>query len=91
MKNALTYSFRLVTARIIHDDDIIRFKCGHGLLIDIGAEAFAVDGTVKHTRGSHTRGSELVAAPGCKEGYGAQSRVTAVLSDPIPVAEPYRS
>ena len=82
----LTYSFRLVTARIIHDDDIIRFKCGHGLLIDIGAEAFAVDGTVEHTRGS-----ELVAAPGCKEGYGAQSRVTAVLSDPIPVAEPYRS
>ena len=48
-----------------------RFKCGHGLLIDIGAEAFAVDGTVEHTRGSHTRGSELVAAPGCKEGYGA--------------------
>ena len=43
-----------------------RFKCGHGLLIDIGAEAFAVDGTVEHTRGS-----ELVAAPGCKEGHGA--------------------
>ncbi len=48
---------RLVATEIIHDDDVARFEHGDELLFDIGAEAFAVDRSVEHARGS-----ELVTA-----------------------------
>ncbi len=54
---------RLVAAEIVHDDDVARLKLRNENLLNIGAEAFAVDGTVEQAR----RG-EAVAAQGAKEG-----------------------
>ncbi|KXF76422.1 hypothetical protein ATN84_16260 [Paramesorhizobium deserti] len=41
---------RLVRAEIVHDDDVARFKHQHELLLDIGAEALAVDRSVEDAR-----------------------------------------
>ncbi len=48
---------RLVAAEIIDDDDVAKLQDGNELLLDIGAEALAVDRSVEHARGC-----ELVAA-----------------------------
>ncbi len=53
---------RLVAAEIVHDDDVARLKLRNENLLNIGAEAFSVDGTVEQAR----RG-ETVAAQGAKE------------------------
>ena len=54
---------RLVAAEIVHDDDVAWLKLRDENLLNIGAEAFAVDGTVEQARCS-----EAVAAQGAKEG-----------------------
>ena len=54
---------RLVAAEIVHNDDVARLKLRNEDLLNIGAEAFAVDGTIEQAR----RG-EAVAAQGAKEG-----------------------
>src|ERR1700744_5370078 len=53
---------RIVAAEIVHDDDVARLKLRNENLLNIGAEAFAVDGAVEQAR----RG-EAVAAQGAKE------------------------
>jgi hypothetical protein len=53
---------RLVAAEIVHDDDVARLKLRNEDLLNIGAEAFAVDGTVEQAR----RG-EAVAAQRAEE------------------------
>jgi len=55
-------SSRLVATEIVHDDDIARLKLRDENLLNIGAEAFAVDWAVEQAR----RG-EAVAAQGTKE------------------------
>jgi hypothetical protein len=55
-------SGRLVAAEIVHDDDVAGLEERHELLFDIGAKAFAVDGTIEHTRGD-----EPVAAQRAEE------------------------
>ena len=47
----------------IHDDDVAGFEEWNELLLDIGAEAFAIDRTVEDARGG-----ELVAAQRTEEG-----------------------
>ncbi len=54
-----------MAAEIVHDDDVARLKLGNENLLDIGAEAFAVDWAVEQAR----RG-EAVAAQGAKECQG---------------------
>jgi hypothetical protein len=53
---------RLVAAEIVHDDDVARPKLRNENLLNIGAEAFAVDGTIEQARCGET-----VAAQGAKE------------------------
>ena len=53
---------RLVTAEIVHDDDVARLKLRNENLLNIGPEAFAVDGAVEQARCG-----EAVAAQGAKE------------------------
>ena len=43
-------SGRLMGSEIVHDDDVAGLKHGHELLLDIGAEALAVDRPVEDTR-----------------------------------------
>jgi hypothetical protein len=47
-----------VAAEIVHDDDVAGLEDRNELLLDIGAEAFAVDRTVEDTRGG-----ELIGMP----------------------------
>src|SRR6201986_2404071 len=53
---------RLVTAEIVHDDDVARLELRDENLLNIGAEAFAVDWAVEQARGR-----EAVTAQGAKE------------------------
>ena len=53
---------RLVAAKIVHDDDVARLKLRDENLLNIGAEAFAVDWAVEQARGGET-----VTAQGAKE------------------------
>ena len=41
----------LVTAQIVHDDDIARREGGNEELLDPGGKALCVDGTIEHARG----------------------------------------
>lgn len=47
-----------VRAEIVHDDDIARLEHGHELLLDIGAEALAIDRPVEDARGGQTIASK---------------------------------
>jgi hypothetical protein len=60
--NQAAQGSRLVAAEIVHDDDVARLKLRNEDLLNIGAEAFAVDGAIEQAR----RG-EAVAAQGAKE------------------------
>ena len=53
----------LVAAEIVHDDDVAGLEGRNELLLDIGAEAFAVDRAVEDARSG-----EPVAAQGAEEG-----------------------
>jgi hypothetical protein len=55
-----------VAAEIVHDDDIAGLERWNELLLDIGAEAFAVDRAVEDAWGG-----EAVAAQRAEEGQGA--------------------
>ena len=44
----------LVGAEIVHDDDVAGLEHRHELLLDIGAEAVAVDRSIEDARGSET-------------------------------------
>ena len=59
-------SRRLVGAEIVHDDDVAGLEHRHELLLDIGAEAVAVDRSIEDTRGSKT-----VEPQGAEEGQRA--------------------
>ncbi len=54
-------------AEIVHDDDVTGLEYRHELLLDIGAEALAVDRSVEHTRRRQS-----VAAQRAEEGQRAQ-------------------
>ena len=51
-----------MAAEIVHDDDVARLKLGDKNLLNIGAEAFAVDWAVEQARCG-----EAIAAQGAKE------------------------
>ena len=53
---------RLVATEIVHDDDVARLELRNENLLNVGAEAFAVDWTVEQARCS-----EAVTAQGAKE------------------------
>ena len=53
-------------AEIVHDDDVAGLQTGDELLLDIGAEALAVDRPVEDTRSG-----KPVAAQGAEEGQRA--------------------
>jgi hypothetical protein len=55
-----------VGAEVVHDDDVARLQHRDELLLDIGAEALAVDRSVEDTRSD-----EAVAAQRAEEGQGA--------------------
>lgn len=61
--NRLPDSGRLMGAEIIHDDNVAWLQHGHKLLLDIGAEAGAVDRPVEDARRS-----ELITTQGAEEG-----------------------
>ena len=42
---------RFVAAEIVHDDNVAGLEDRQELLLDVGAEAFAVDRPVEHARG----------------------------------------
>ena len=71
----------LVTAEIVHDDDVARLQGGDEELFDIGPEAGAVDRTFEHAG----RG-KLLAAQGGEEGHG----VPAALGRKAPQAPALR-
>ena len=60
--NQAAQGHRLVAAEIIYDDDIAWLKLRNENLLNIGPEAFAVDGAVEQARCG-----EAVAAQGAKE------------------------
>ncbi len=55
-----------MTAEIVHDDDVAGLKLRNENLLDIGAEAFAVDWAVEQARCG-----EAVAAQGADKSQGA--------------------
>ena len=57
---------RFVRAEIVHDDDVAWLQDRHELLLDIGAEALAVDRPIEDARCG-----EPVAAQGAEEGQGS--------------------
>jgi hypothetical protein len=48
--NELAHRFALVTAEIVHDDDVAFAKLGHEDLLDVGSKALAIDRPVKKPR-----------------------------------------
>lgn len=73
----LSYSYGLVRAEIVHDDDVAWLKHGDELLLDIGAEAFAVDRSVEDARCGEPitaqRADEGERAPMAVRGEAAQA------------------
>ena len=67
----------------VHDDDIAGFEHGQELLLDIGAEASAVDRSVEDTR----RG-EPVAAQRAEEGQGAPMTMRGEAAQPLALWPP---
>ena len=66
LADRLAYRLALVAAEIIHDDDVARRECRYQHLLDIDAEAFAIDGTV-----DHPGRVDPVVAQGRQKGCGA--------------------
>ena len=73
----------LVTAEIVHDDDIAGAERGHQLLADIGEEALAIDRPIEDTG----RG-EAVAAQGGEERHGAPMTVRCETTQALPLRPP---
>ena len=73
----LPHGGRLVGSEVVHDDDIAGLEHGHELLLDIGAEALAVDRPVEHARRGEPveaqRAQEGQRAPVAVRGEAAQA------------------
>lgn len=74
---------RFVGAEIVHDDDVAGFEHGDKLLLDIGAEALAVDRPVEHARCR-----EPVAAQRAEEGPGAPVAVRGEAAQALALLPP---
>ena len=72
-----------VTAQIVHDHDVTWFEGRDKLLLDIGPEAGAVDGTVEDVRSGET-----VCAQGAEEGHGAPTAVGRKAAQPPALTPP---
>jgi hypothetical protein len=72
-----------VAAKIVHDDDVARPQHRNKLLIDIGAEAFAIDRTVEDTRRD-----ELIATQRPEESHGAPMAMRGKAAQPLPFRAP---
>ena len=85
--DGLSNGLPLVTAEIVEDDDIARFRGGHVHLSHVGAEADAVDRAV-----DDARGDELIAAQRRQEGQGAPTpeRREALERPPLDAPTPQR-
>jgi hypothetical protein len=69
---------RLMTSQIIHDDDVAGLQNGDELLLDISAEALAVDWPVEDTRCR-----EPIPAQRSKEGQRAPMAVRSQAAKPL--------
>ena len=74
---------RLVGAEIVHDDDVAGLQDRDELLLDIGAEAFAVDRSVEDARGG-----EPVAAQRAEEGQRAPVAVRGKAAQALALRSP---
>jgi len=72
-----------VAAKIVHDDDVAWPEHGNELLLDISAEAFAVDWAIED---AWCR--ELVAAQGAEEGQGPPVAMRGKGSDALALRSP---
>jgi len=72
-----------VAAEIVHDDDVARLQLRNENLLNVGAEAFAVDWTVEQAR----RG-EAIAAQGANEGQRPPMTVWREAPDPLALGAP---
>lgn len=70
-----------MAAEIVHDDDVAGLQHGYELLLDIGAEALAVDRSVEDERGR-----QPVAAQRAEEGQRAPVVVRAKPRRRLPLA-----
>jgi hypothetical protein len=81
--NQAAQSRRLVTTEIVHDDDVARLKLRNEKLLNIGSEAFAVDGAVEQARCG-----EAVAAQGAKESQRPPVAVWGETAHPLAFGAP---
>lgn len=65
LSQGLTHGLALMTAKVVHDDDVAGRQGGDQDLLDIGQEPLAVDRSVQDEGGG-----DLVAAQGGQEGHG---------------------
>ena len=72
-----------MAAEIVHDDDVAGLQDWNELLLDIGAEAFAVDRAVEDARCR-----ELVAAQRAEEGQRAPVAVRREAAQPLALRPP---
>src|SRR3954453_17477811 len=72
-----------MTSQIVHDDDIAGLQHGDELLLDIGAEALAVDRSVEDARRC-----EPIAAQCAEEGQRAPVAVRSQSAQPLALRPP---
>jgi hypothetical protein len=72
-----------MTSQIIHDDDVARFQHGDELLLDISAEALAVDWPVEDARCR-----EPIPAQRAKEGQRAPVAMRSQTAQPLALRSP---
>jgi hypothetical protein len=75
--------FALVAAEIVHDDNVAGLQSWEQLLVDIGAEAFAIDGAIEDARRR-----EAVAAECAQEGQGAPASLRRKVTQSLAFATP---
>ena len=79
----LAYGFAFMGAEIVEDDDVAGLEGRDEELLDVGEEAFAVDGTVVKTGRF-----DPVAAQGGEEGRGLPVAVRNLVDEPLAARRP---
>ena len=79
----LAYGLAFVTAEIVDDDDIAGLQGGDENLLDVSAEARAIDGAVEHPWGIDT-----IMAQGGQEGHGLPAALRNLGVEPLTARRP---
>ena len=79
----LAYGLALVTAEIVDDDDIAGLQGGDENLLDVSAEARAIDGAVEHPWGI-----DAIVAQGSQEGHGLPAALRNLGVEPLTARRP---